>query len=81
MAVIVTFALAKTLVVFAVNVTYVALFGTVTVSGTITFEDGETRVTTSPPAGAGPFIVIFPVEEAPPITEGGMKANAERIGA
>lgn len=42
--------------------------GTVTEAGTVTVDKFEVRVTTAPPAGAGPVKVTVPVEFAPPAT-------------
>ena len=64
-----------------VNTAVVALAGTVTLAGTcaalvLLLE----RVTTAPPAGAGPFKVTVPVEVAPPGTEAGLSVVELTIG-
>ena len=64
-----------TFLVFTVNVTDVLPAGTVTVVGTIAEEWSEAIATTAPPTGAGPLIVIFPVEDLPPATVVGVRVN------
>jgi hypothetical protein len=50
-----------------VNDVVVAPAATVTLSGTVkTLVFDDERLTTSPPVGAGPASVTFPVVEAPP---------------
>jgi hypothetical protein len=39
------------------------------------------RVTTAPPAGAGPLSVTVAVEELPPVTLVGFKVSADGVGA
>lgn len=68
--------------VVTVKVADVALAGTVTLAGTLAAAvlllD---RVTTAPPAGAGPVKVAVPVEDVPPITDVGFTLMALRVGA
>ena len=68
--------LAATGLVVTVKVAVVALAATVTLAGTcaaaVLLLD---RVTTAPPAGAGPFNFTVPVEGVPPITEAGLKVT------
>jgi len=59
-----------------VKVVVVAFAATVTLAGTcaaavLLLE----RVTTAPPAGAGPVKVTVPVEEFPPMTEAGVSVT------
>lgn len=82
-AVIVTEALVATGLVVTVNVAVVAFAATVTLACTtcaaaVLLLD---RVTVAPPAGAGPFNVTVPVEEAAPITEAGFMVTELRVGA
>lgn len=67
-----------TALVVMVKVAEVAPAATVTFVGTDAIEvlllD---RLTTAPPAGAGPLRVTVPVEEAPPVTLAGFTANDE----
>jgi len=61
--------------VFTVKVTVVWPLNTVAEFGTVAlalFDDSETTV---PPVGAGPFRVIVPVDEAPPMTVVGDRAT------
>ena len=65
--------LVATGLVVTVKVAVVAFAATVTLAGTcaaavLLLE----RVTTAPPAGAGPFNVTVPVEDVPPSTEAGL---------
>ena len=69
-----------------VNVAVVAPAGTVTLGGTcaaavLLLE----RVTTEPPAGAGPFNFAVPVDELPPMSEVGLRVMplplAAKVGA
>ena len=71
---IVTVVSEVTELVDTVNVAEVALAGTATLVGTWAAEVLLLeRATVAPPAGAGPFSVTVPVEEAPPGTEVGFK--------
>ena len=57
----------------------VAPAATVTDAGTWAAAVFElVKVTTAPPAGAGPFNVTVPVEDAPPTTDVGDKPTALR---
>jgi hypothetical protein len=59
--------------VVAVKVAVVAPAATVTDAGTWTAAVLlEVKLTTAPPAGAGPLRVTVPVEEAPPATDVGL---------
>jgi hypothetical protein len=74
--VIVTEVFEPTVLVVTVNVAVVAFAATVTVAGTwaadvLLLE----RVTTAPPAAAGPFSVTVPVDEAPRGTDVGFKVT------
>jgi len=66
--------LLATRLVVTVNVAVVAFAGTVTLAGTwaaaVLLLD---RVTTAPPAGAGPFSLAVPVDELPPSTDVGLR--------
>jgi hypothetical protein len=64
--------------VVMVNVALVPPCGTVTDEGTEAAESFEERVTTTPPAGAGPFRVTVPVESEPPKTLVGETATEVR---
>ena len=68
--------------VVTVKVAVVAFAGTVTLAGTcaaaVLLLD---RVTTAPPAGAGPFNVTVPVEDVPPITEEGLRVMDPSVAA
>jgi len=74
--------LVATGLVVTVKVAVVAFAGTVTLAGTcaaaVLLLD---RVTTAPPAGAGPFSVTVPVEEVPPITEVGLRVTELSVAA
>jgi hypothetical protein len=65
-----------------VKVAAVVFAATVTLAGTLAAAvlllD---RVTTAPPAGAGPVKVTVPVEEVPPTTEAGFKVTELGAGA
>jgi len=59
-----------------VKVAVVALAATVTLAGTCAAAALLLdRVTTAPPAGAGPFRVTVPVEVLPPIVEVGLSVT------
>jgi hypothetical protein len=79
---IVTEALLATGLVVMVNVAVVAFAATVTLAGTcaaaVLLLD---RVTTAPPAGAGPFSVTVPVDEMPPTTEVGLRETVLNAAA
>lgn len=60
-------------VAFALIVT---LAGTAAVAGLVL-----DRLTTAPPAGAGPLSVNVPVEDVPPFTETGFRATAFKLAA
>ena len=68
--------------VVTVNVAVVAPATTVTLAGTcaagVLLRD---RVTTAPPAGAGPLNVTVPVEEVPPITVLGLRLTELAVAA
>jgi len=74
--------LVATGLVVTVNVAVVAPATTVTLAGTcaagVLLRD---RVTTAPPAGAGPLNVTVPVEEVPPITEVGLRVIELKVAA
>lgn len=58
------------------NIAVVAPAGTVTLTGTVAADVLLLlRVTTAPPAGAGPAKVTVPVEEMPPITTDGFNVT------
>ena len=54
------------------KVAVVALAAIVTLAGTCAAGLLLDRVTTAPPAGAGPFTVTVPVEVLPPSTNAGL---------
>jgi hypothetical protein len=68
--------------VVTVNVAVVAFGATVTLAGTLAAPvlllD---RLTTAPPAGAGPLSVTVPVEEVPPITKVGLRVTVLNVAA
>jgi hypothetical protein len=67
--------------VVTVNVAVEAASGTVTDAGTLTTEVSEdARATTVPPMGAGPLMVIVPVDDCPPATTEGLKTNDRTTG-
>ena len=74
--------LLETGLVVIVNVAVVAPAVTVTLAGTcaaaVLLLD---RVTTAPPAGAGPFSVTVPMQEFPPTTEAGLRLTEFKRGA
>ena len=80
--VIVTEVFVATALVVTVKVAVVAFAATVTLAGTLAAAvlllD---RVTTAPPAGAGPVKVTVPVEEVPPITEVGFRVTELAVAA
>lgn len=67
--------------VVTVNVAEVAFAATVTLAGTLAAAvlllD---RLTTAPPAGAGPVNITVPVEDVPPITDEGLTPIVVRVG-
>jgi len=65
-----------------VKVAVVAFAGTITLAGTCAAAALLLdRVTTAPPAGAGPFNVTVPVEDVPPITEDGLLVMDPSVAA
>ena len=74
--------LLETGLVVIVNVAVVAPAATVTLAGTcaaaVLLLD---RVTTAPPAGAGPFSVTVPMQEFPPTIEVGLRLTEFKTGA
>jgi hypothetical protein len=71
-----------TALVAMVNVAVVAPAATVTLAGTCAAATLLLdNVTTAPPAGAGPVRVTVPVDEVPPITEGGLIFTELRLTA
>ena len=72
----------ETGLVVTVNVAVVAFAATIALDGTcataVLLLD---RVTTAPPAGAGPFSVTVPVEELPPSTDEGLRLTKASAGA
>ena len=67
-------------VVVAVKVAVRLPAATVTLAGTCTAELLSERVTTVPPAGAGPFSVTVPVDELPPTTVVGLNPTVLKVG-
>ena len=67
--------------VVTLKVAVVAFAATVTLAGTwaaaVLLLD---RVTTAPPAGAGPLNVIVPVEALPPMTDTGLRLTEVTVG-
>jgi hypothetical protein len=64
------------------KVAAVALAATVTLAGTVAVEVLLlVRVTTAPPAGAGPLRVTFPVDNVPPFTVLGFKLTELSVAA
>ena len=79
---IVTDVLLATGVVPIRNVAVVAPDATVTLVGTVATEPLlELSITVAPMAGAGPFRVKIPVEEAPPRTDVGFAVTEPRVAA
>lgn len=60
-----------TAVVDTVIVPVVAPAATVTLAGSVAIAVLDVRLTTAPPAGAGPFRVTVPVDVDPPMTDVG----------
>ena len=77
MAVIVAVAALDTVTVEIANVAEDAPAGMVTEAGTLAFELLEVNFTVNPFDGAGPFRLIVPELEAPPITELGDRVRPE----
>lgn len=77
--VIVALVTAETAAVVTVKVAVVAPEATVTDAGAVAFELFELRLTTKPPAGAGPFRATVPVEAAPPIKELGASDRPDNV--
>jgi hypothetical protein len=81
-AVMVGEALVATGLVVTVKVAVVAFAATVTLDGTLAavvlLLD---RVTTAPPAGAGPFNVTVPVDGVPPTTDVGLRLTELSVAA
>ena len=72
---------AATELVVTVKVAVVALAATVTLAGTRAAVLLLDRVTTAPPAAAGPLSVTVPIDEAPAGTEEGFRLREVRTGA
>lgn len=53
----------------------------VTEAGTVALVELEARVTATPPIGAGPFRVIVPVDEPPPVTKVGERVSEVSVAA
>jgi hypothetical protein len=71
----------RTTDVSTVKVALVAPAGTTTLEGTLAAPLLLERVTTAPPAGAGPLSVTVPVDDCrPPTTLVGFSVSEERIG-
>jgi hypothetical protein len=80
--VIVTDVEAPTPLVVIVNVAVLAPAGIVTLAGTSAAAVLLLcRVTTAPPAGAGPFKVAVPVELFPPTTDAGLLVTDDSVAA
>ena len=77
---IVTTALAVTLVVLTVKLALLAPAATVTLAGTVAADALLERYTVAPLA-AGPLRVIVPVEGDPPVTLVGLSPIDESVGA
>jgi hypothetical protein len=72
---------AATAPVLTVNDALVAPAATVTLEGTLAVVVLLlVRVACAPPVGAAPLSVTVPVEEFPPVTLVGLRANEERVG-
>jgi len=70
---------AVTALVFTVNVALVAPAATATLEGTAAADALLESLTTAPPLGAGALRVTVPVEEAPPVTLGGLSVMEDRV--
>lgn len=71
----------RTIDVFTVKVALLLPAGTVTLAGTLADPLLLERLTTAPPAGAGPLSVTVPVEDcAPPTTLVGLRVSEETVG-
>ena len=77
---IVTEVVAPTATVVTLKLVVVAPAATVTLAGTAASALSLTNVTTAPSAGAGPFKVTVPVEEAPPEIPDGLSDSDESTG-
>jgi hypothetical protein len=78
----VTFVEDVTVFVVTVKVAVVAPPATVTFAGTVAADVMLLeRVTTIPPAGAGPVRVTIPVDGLPPCTLVGLRARDDIVGA
>jgi hypothetical protein len=67
-------------VVVTGKVTLTAPAGTTTFAGTVAAALSSDKVTTAPPAGAGPLSVTVPVEEVPPFTSSGFSNTLVSTG-
>jgi hypothetical protein len=73
---------AETCFVFTVNVRDSAPAGMVSVLGTCAMAAVPlAKVTTTPPAGAGPLRVTVPLEDVPPFTVAGFSASEAKATA
>jgi len=80
LAVTVTDVAAETGTVLAVKVAVDFPAATVTLAGTVTAALPLANVMGKPPLGAAPLSVTVPVEEAPPVSEAGLKLTDIRVG-
>lgn len=71
----------RTIDVFTVKLVLLLPAGTVTLEGTLADPALLERLTTAPPAGAGPLSVTVPVEDCrPPTTLVGLRVSEETVG-